>query len=196
MYQQPLQNVAVVVRTTSEPAAMIRTMRQQVAQLDPALPIFGIHTMREIQKNNVAQERLDLGLLGGFAALGLILAMIGLYGLLAFSVTQRQREMGIRLALGAQRFDVLSLVVGQGLRLTLAGVFIGLLGSFALTRVLASVLFGVTPSDPLTFVGVTLLLLLVAVLASWLPARRATNVHPMKALRCEWGVCGVRDDGD
>jgi len=185
MYQQPLQNMAVVVKTTSEPAAMLSMMRQQVTQLDPALPIFGIHTLREIRNNNVAPERLNLGLLGGFAALALILAIIGLYGLLAFTVTQRQVEIGIRMALGAQRFDVLNLVVGQGMRLTLAGVVLGLLGSFALTRVLASVLFKVEPADPLTYVTVTFSLCVVALLACYVPARRATKVDPMMALRCE-----------
>ena len=185
IYQQTLRNMAVVVKTTSEPGAMLTTMRQQVSQLDPALPIFGIQTMSEIRNNSVAPERLNLGLLGGFAALALILAIIGLYGLLAFTVTQRQREIGIRMALGAQRFDVLNLVVGQGMRLILAGVVIGLLGSFALTRVLASVLFKVEPTDPLTFVTVTFSLCVVALLACYIPARRATKVDPMVALRFE-----------
>ena len=183
--QQPLRGMAVVVKTTTEPAAMLATMRQQVSQLDPALPIFGIHTMREIRNNNFAPERLNLGLLGGFAALALILAIIGLYGLLAFTVTQRQREIGIRMALGAQRFDVLNLVVGQGMRLILAGVVIGLLGSFALTRVLASVLFKVEPTDPITFLTVTFSLCVVALLACYIPARRATKVDPMVGLRYE-----------
>ena len=185
MYQQPLRNMAVVVKTTTEPAAMLTTMRQQVSQLDPALPIFGIYTMKEMRDRNVAPDRLNLGLLGGFAALALILAIIGLYGLLAFTVTQRQREIGIRMALGAQRFDVLHLVVGQGMRLILAGVVIGLLGSFALTRVLASVLFQVGPADPLTFAIVTVSLCVVALLACYIPARRATKIHPMEALRHE-----------
>jgi ABC-type antimicrobial peptide transport system permease subunit len=115
----------------------------------------------------------------------LILAIIGLYGLLAFTVTQRQREIGIRMALGAQRFDVLNLVVGQGMRLILAGVVIGLLGSFALTRVLVSVLFKVEPTDPLIFVTVTSSLCVVALLACYIPARRAAKIDPMEALRYE-----------
>lgn len=185
MYQQTLQNMAVVVKTTSEPAAMLPAMRQQVSQLDPALPIFGIETMREIRHRNIAPERLNFGLLGAFAALALILAIIGLYGLLSFTVTQRQREIGVRMALGAQRFDVLNLVIGQGMRLILGGVVIGLLGSFALTRVLTSVLFDVEPADPLTFVTVTFSLCFVALLACYIPARRASKVDPMVALRFE-----------
>ena len=175
----------MVVKTTTEPATMLTAVRQQVSQLDPTLPIFEIQTMREIRSKNVAPERLSLGLIGGFAALALILAIIGLYGLLAYTVTQRQREIGMRMALGAQQFHVLNMVVGQGMRLTLAGVVIGLLGSIALTRVLASVLFKVAPTDPLAITGVALLLLGVALCACWFPARRAAKIHPMTALRSE-----------
>jgi putative ABC transport system permease protein len=184
-YQQPLRGMALVVKTTTEPAAMLTTMRQQVSRLDPALPIFGIYTMNEMRDHNVAPDRLNLGLLGGFAVLALVLAIIGLYGLLSFTVTQRQREIGVRMALGAQRFDVLNLVVGQGMRLVLIGAFIGLLGSVALTRVLTSVLFEVEPTDPLTFVTVTFALCVVALLACYIPARRAAKVDPMVALRYE-----------
>ncbi len=173
------------VKTTNESAAMPATLRRQVSELDPVLPIFGIHTMREIRDSNVAPQRLNLGLLGGFAALALILALTGLYGLLSFTVTQRRREIGIRVALGARRFDVLNLVVGQGFRLIIAGMVIGLLGSFALTRVLAGMLFEVNPTDPLTFVTVTFSLCLVALVACWVPARRAAGVDPMEALRYE-----------
>jgi putative ABC transport system permease protein len=185
IFQQSLGNMAMVVKTTGDPAAMLATIRQQVAQLDPAQPIFGIYTMKEARDHNVAPDRLNLGLLGAFAVLALVLAIIGLYGLLSFTVTQRQREIGVRMALGAQRFDVLNLVVGQGMRLILGGVVIGLLGSFALTRVLTSVLFKVEPTDPLTFATVTFALCVVALLACYIPARRATKVDPMVALRCE-----------
>jgi putative ABC transport system permease protein len=183
MYQQPVGTMAVVVKTTSEPAAMLASMRQQVSQLDPALPIFGIYTMKELRDHNVAPERLNLGLLGGFALLALVLASIGLYGLMSFTVTQRQREIGVRMALGAQQFEVLNSVVGQGMRLVLIGAFIGLLASFALTRVLASVLFNVKPADPLTFFTVTFSICVVALLACYVPARRATKIDPMVALR-------------
>jgi predicted permease len=185
IFQQPLRNLAVVVKTTSEPAALLAAVRQQVSQLDPTLPIFDIYTMKAMRDHNIAPDRLNLGLLGGFAVLALVLAIIGLYGLLSFTVTQRQREIGVRMALGAQRFEVLNLVVGQGMRLVLTGAFIGLLGSFALTRVLTSVLFKVEPTDPLTLVTVTLSLCVVALLACYIPARRATKVDPMEALRYE-----------
>jgi putative ABC transport system permease protein len=177
VYQQTLGNMAVVVKTT--------TMRQQVSQLDPALPIFDIYTMKEMRDRSVAPDRLNLGLIGGFAVLALALASIGLYGLLSFTVTQRKREIGVRMALGAQRSEVLRFVVGQGMRSVLAGAFIGILGSVALTRVLAGVLFNVEPTDPLTFTTVTLLLCVVAGLACYIPARRATRIPPMAALRYE-----------
>jgi len=141
--------------------------------------------MKEMRDHSVAPDRLNLGLLGGFAVLALVLAIVGLYGLLSFTVTQRQREIGVRMALGAQRLDVLNLVVGQGMRFILAGVVIGLLGSFALTRVLTSVLFKVEPIDPLTFATVTFSLCVVALLACYIPARRATKVDPVVALRFE-----------
>ena len=185
IFQQPLWGMAVVVKTTTEPAALLAEMRQQVSQLDPALPIFGINTMKEMRDRNVAPEKLNLGLLGGFAVLALALAVIGLYGLLSFTVAQRQREIGVRMALGAQRFDVLSSVVRQGMRLVFIGAFVGLLGSFALTRVLISVLFNVRPTDPLTLISVTLSLCVVALLACYIPARRATKIDPMEALRYE-----------
>ncbi len=185
IFQQPLWNMAVVVKTTSDPAAMLATMRQQVSQLDPTQPIFGMSTMKEMRDHNVAPDRLNLGLIGGFAVLALVLAIIGLYGLLSFTVAQRQREIGVRMALGAQRFDVLKVVVGQGMRLVLIGAFIGLLGSFAVTRVLTSVLFKVEPTDPLTFGTVTVSLCVVALLACYIPARRATKIDPMAALRYE-----------
>jgi ABC-type antimicrobial peptide transport system permease subunit len=124
-------------------------------------------------------------LIGGFAVLALLLAIIGLYGLLSFTVTQRQREIGVRIALGAQRFEILNLVMGQGMQLVLIGAFIGLIGALALTRVLTSVLFNVQPTDPLTFVTVTLSLCVVALLACYIPARRAMKTDPMVALRYE-----------
>lgn len=185
IYQQPLGNMAVVIKTTSEPTALLATMRQQVSQLDPTLPIFEISTMKEMRDHNIAPDRLNLGLLGAFAVLALVLAIIGLYGLLSFTVTQRRKEIGVRMALGAQRFEILHLVVRHGMRLVLIGASLGLFGSFVLTRVLTSVLFKVAPTDPLTFASVTVCLFVVALLACYVPARRATKVDPMEALRHE-----------
>jgi putative ABC transport system permease protein len=185
IFQQPLGNMAVVVKATSEPTTLLSTIRHQVSQLDPALPIYGISTMKETRDHNIAPDRLNLGLLGAFAFLALVLAIIGLYGLLSFTVTQRKKEIGVRMALGAQRFEILHLIVGQGMRLVLIGAFIGLLGSFGLTRVLTTVLFEVAPTDPQTFASVTLSLCVVALLACYIPARRATKVDPMEALRHE-----------
>lgn len=185
IFQQPLGRIAVVVKTAAEPAGLIAAIRQQISRLDPGLPIFDVQTMQEIRDHSVAPERLNLGLLGGFALLALVLAIIGIYGLLSFTVAQRQREIGVRMALGAQRFDILNFVIGQGMRLVLAGALIGLLGSFALTRVLTSVLFKVEPADPLTFAAVTLSLTAAALLACYSPARRATKVDPNVALRYE-----------
>jgi ABC-type antimicrobial peptide transport system permease subunit len=138
-----------------------------------------------MRADNIAPERLNLTLLGIFATVALALAVVGLYGVLAYAVTQRQREIGVRMALGAQRHDVLGLVIGQGMRLAVIGIVIGLLGSFALTRVLQNLLYEVKPSDPLTFTAVTSLLCLVVLFACWFPARRAARVHPMEALRYE-----------
>lgn len=185
IFQQPLGGMAVVVKTRAEPNAILVALRQQLAQLDPTLAIFGISTMKQMHDRNVAPERVNLIFVGVFAALALVLAMIGLYGLLSFTVAQRRKEIGVRMALGAGRFEVLGIVVAQGMRLVLAGAFIGLLGAFALMHVLSSVLFNVGPTDPLTFAIVTVSLCCVALLACYLPARRATKIDPMVALRYE-----------
>ncbi|HYV29514.1 MAG TPA: FtsX-like permease family protein, partial [Candidatus Binatia bacterium] len=183
--QRPDGGMAVVVKAALPPETLLSAVRQQLRALDPELPLYEVRTMAAMRSDNIAPERLNLTLLGIFAAIALALAVIGLYGVLAYAVTQRQREIGVRMALGAQRRDVLGLVIGQGMKLALIGVAIGLLGSFALTRVLQNLLFEVKPSDPLTFAAVTSLLCLVVLLACWLPARRAARVHPMQALRHE-----------
>ncbi len=159
--------------------------REQVFALDPQQPVFEMRTLTEMRRRNIAPERLNLTLLGIFAAVALALAAIGLYGVLAYSVTQRRREIGVRVALGAQRLNISRLVVGQGMRLAGIGVALGLTASFALTRVLQNFLYEVKPADPLTFAGVTALLCLVVLLACYFPARRAARVDPMEALRCE-----------
>jgi ABC-type antimicrobial peptide transport system permease subunit len=141
--------------------------------------------MNEVVADSLAPQRFSMLLLNGFAAVALLLASIGLYGVIAYLVSQRTHEIGIRLALGAQRRDVLRLVFRHGLKLALGGVALGLLAALGLTRLLAKMLYGVSATDPLTFMGVALLLTFVALLACWLPARRATKVDPMIALRCE-----------
>jgi putative ABC transport system permease protein len=177
--------MTLVIRAQRDPSDVTHAVRAELDGLDKDLPLENIRTMTQLVDSSVAQRKLSMRLLGGFAGVALLLAAIGLYGVLAYMVTQRTREIGIRMALGAQRRDVLGLVVGQGMRLAFAGVALGVLGAFALTRVLQRLLFEIKPTDPLTFVAVTTLLMLVAFLACWLPARRAAKVHPMEALRYE-----------
>jgi ABC-type antimicrobial peptide transport system permease subunit len=141
--------------------------------------------MTQLVAANVAQRRLSVQLLSGFAGGALLLSALGLYGVLAYTVSQRTREIGIRMALGAQRQEVLGLVIGQGMRLAFVGIALGVAGAFALTRVLQRLLYEIEPGDPLTFAVVTMLLASVAFFACWLPAWRAAKVHPMEALRCE-----------
>ncbi|MEO8426416.1 MAG: ABC transporter permease [Verrucomicrobiota bacterium] len=176
---------AVVIKTALPPETLVPAVRREVQALDPEQPIYDLRTMAAIRHDSLAPQRLNLALLGLFAFVALTLAVIGLYGVLAYAVTQRTREIGIRIALGAQRHDVLGLVVREGVKLTLVGVALGLAGAFGLTRFLTSLLYEVKPSDPLTLLAMPLLLLMVALFACWLPARRAAAVDPIEALRCE-----------
>jgi putative ABC transport system permease protein len=164
---------------------LVRSVRALAAKLDPEQPIFGIETLAEMRASNVATERVTLLLVGAFAGLALRLAVVGLYGVLSYRVEQRRREIGVRVALGAQRQQVMRLVVGQGLRLAALGIAAGLAGALALTRVLQSLLFEVRPTDPATYAGITALVLVVTAVASYLPGRRAAAVDPMVALRSE-----------
>ncbi len=175
----------LVVRTAAEPGALTGVVRQAIHALDPDVPVYKVSTMRQLLSASVAQRRFTLLLIAVFAAVALLLAAIGLYGVMAYSVTQRTPEIGIRLALGAQSADVLRLVVGQGLKLVALGVALGLVAALALTQLMKTLLFGVSATDPLTFTVIALLLTFVALLACWIPARRATKVDPMIALRCE-----------
>jgi putative ABC transport system permease protein len=179
------RNVSVVVRASSEPTALISSIRNEVRNLDRNQPIYNVKTMETVISESISDRRLNMLLLGIFAAVALTLAVIGIYSVMSYVVTQSTREIGIRMALGAQTSDVLKLVIGQGIVLALVGVGLGLGGAFALTRLMSSMLYGVTTTDPLTFIGVSALLMLIAVLACYLPARRATKVHPMVALRYE-----------
>jgi len=177
--------MTIVVRTPSNPAQMVNAVRRVVKSVDPDLPIYGVASMEELISTSTSEPRVRSTLFGIFAALGLVLATVGVYGVVSYSVVQRTHEIGIRMALGAQKSDVLGMVVGQGLRLALMGVAIGIAGALALTRFLTSLLYGVDPTDPLTFISVSVILILVALLACYIPARRAANVDPMVALRYE-----------
>jgi putative ABC transport system permease protein len=183
--QAPLQDMAILVRTRNEPSSIVPALRQVVFALDPNQPISGIKPLEKIVSDSIAQPRLNMMLMGLFGLLALILAAVGIYGLLSYAVTQRTQEMGIRMALGARTTDVLKLVLKQGMILAFIGEAIGLAGAFALTRLFRRLLFGVTPTDATTFIAVAGVLSAVALLACYIPARRATRVDPLLALRYE-----------
>jgi putative ABC transport system permease protein len=164
---------------------MAGAVREQVLGLDQNLPLYQVKSMEQLLSTSVAQPRLYVVLFDVFAAVALILASVGIYGIVSYSVTQRTNEIGIRMALGASRGSVLGMVIRQGLALTGAGLAAGLTTAFALTRLMSSLLFGVKPTDPATFLSISAVLALVAGLACFVPARRATKVDPMVALRYE-----------
>jgi len=178
-------NIGVTIRAAGDPALLATAVRASIRESDPGLPIFGLRTMEDLRREGFWQFRLFGFMFGIFGAAALFLAGVGVYGVLSFSVSQRTQEMGVRIALGAKQSDVLGLVVRQGVTLAAIGVIIGLIGAFGVTRVIASLLYNVTPTDPLSFGGVALFLALIAIVASYLPARRATNVDPIVALRNE-----------
>ena len=178
-------NIGVTIRAAGDPALLATAVRTSIRESDPGLPIFGLRTMEDLRREGFWQFRLFGFMFGIFGAAALFLAGVGVYGVLSFSVSQRTQEMGVRIALGAKQSDVLGLVVRQGVTLAAIGVVVGLIGAFGITRVIASLLYNVTPTDPLSFGGVALFLALIAVVASYLPARRATNVDPIIALRNE-----------
>jgi putative ABC transport system permease protein len=184
-WQWPMQSPILLVRTKGDPAALTAAIRRETKSVIPSLPSPKIRLMTERVGESIAQPRFQAGLLNLFGAVALLLAAGGIYGVLAYSVSQRRREIGIRMALGAQQHDVLSLVIGQGMKLALSGVVIGVMSALALTRVLRNLLYEVKPTDPLTFAAVALLLVAIALFACWLPARRAAHVDPMEALRYE-----------
>jgi len=177
------QRTGLLVRGTVDPLSLVAGIRAQIQAVDPDQPIYNVNTMSALMSQKVAPRRLNFVLLGGFAGLALLLAAVGLYGLMANLVAQRTGEIGLRMALGAQRADVLKLVLGRGLRLATWGSFIGLVASFALLRLLSTLLIGVSATDPLTFGFVVLLLMVVALVACLIPARRATRVDPLVALK-------------
>jgi putative ABC transport system permease protein len=181
--QGPGINASIVLKGRATPAALASAIREQVRSLDPAQPIHNLRTLEEVRDSSLASERLNLSVLSVFALVALTLSVVGLYGVLAYSVARRRREIGVRTALGAQPIDVRKLVLGQGIRLTALGILLGIVAAFVLTRWLSSLLFEITPLDPVTFVAVSVLLLTVSILACWIPAHRAARIDPIAALR-------------
>ena len=183
--QQPIMQMTYALRSQGDPTQLVTSVRQAVLAIDPDQPIAQVRTMDAMMNEALGQRKLSMYLLGSFAGLALLLSAIGIYGVMSFDVTRRSQELGVRMALGAARGSVLSLVMKQGVGLALVGVVLGLAGAFALTRVLEAQLFGVTRTDPATFALVAVVLTLVATMATLVPALRATRLDPVQALRCE-----------
>jgi ABC-type antimicrobial peptide transport system permease subunit len=173
------------VRTAGDPLRFVNAIRGQVAAIDPNQTITAVKTMSDVVEGSEQQRQSVLVLLGSFASAGLLLAMIGIYGVIAYSVAQRAKEVGIRRSLGAQNQDILQLILGKGLALAMTGAALGVAAAVALTRLLQSLLFEISATDPATFLAVTLLLVCAALLASYLPARRAVRLEPSEVLRSE-----------
>jgi putative ABC transport system permease protein len=181
-HQGPMRSMSLVLRTTLSPVSATASVRAEMRRIDPDIPLAHVSTIENLVNESVAQPRFRTFLIGVFSAVAMLLASIGIYGVVAYSVAQRTHEIGIRMALGAQRHDVLTLIVRQGLFLALIGIGLGLVGAFGLTRVMSNLLFSVAPTDPVTFIGISLLLLFVALFATYLPARRAAKLNPLLAL--------------
>ena len=181
--QWPIDGFSVMMRTTRAPATVFSAARDELRRIDRNLPMFDARTLESMVEDSVAEPRFYMMLLGIFAGVALALAAVGIYGVIAYGVAQRRHEIGVRMALGATSLDVSRMVVRQGALLASAGVAFGVAGAFALTRLMASLLFGVSTSDPLTFIVVPAILAAVALLATWLPARRAARVDPTVAMR-------------
>jgi ABC-type antimicrobial peptide transport system permease subunit len=173
------------LRTKTSPQAIVAAVKKEIRELDPDLPLYNVRSMTQRVDESLARRRFTMLLLAVFAALALALAAVGIYGVIAYLVSQGRREIGIRIALGAMPRDILRLVLGQGSALTLAGVIVGLAGAFGFARFISSLLFGITATDALTFTAVPLLLIMIALLATYIPARRAARVDPVITLRCE-----------
>jgi putative ABC transport system permease protein len=184
-YEARRPAMALAVRTTLDAEALAGSIHRELAAIDRDIPLYGLQTMNAYLSQNTEQQRLSVVLLAGFSGLALLLAVVGIYGVLSYTVSQRTQEIGIRLTLGATRRDVLALVVGDGMRLALVGIVIGLVASYGVTDLMKALLFEVSPHDPATFAGLAALLAVVALVASALPGLRATRVSPIDALRQE-----------
>lgn len=185
IFQNPAYAMAVYLRTDVAPSSLTQSLREQVRAVDRDLPVFGERTMEQVVADSVSRRKFAVQVIGLFGILALVLAAVGIYGVIAYSVTQRTREIGIRVALGASRSAILRWVLKQGMFLTMAGVAAGLIGAFALTRLLRTLLFGIGPTDIVTYAALAILLTIVALIACYIPARRATKVDPLVALRYE-----------
>jgi len=183
--QYPSRAMNVVLRSRTDPSGLTSGVKKELRELDSDLPMYNVRTMQQRLEESLARRKFSMVLLTGFAGLALALATIGVYGVMAYLVNQGTRELGIRIALGASQRNILALVVRQGMALALAGVAIGLAGAFALTRLMQSLLFDVKATDALTFAAIPLLLTLIALLTSYIPARRAARIDPMISLRSE-----------
>jgi ABC-type antimicrobial peptide transport system permease subunit len=184
-FQRYGADAALHVRTASDPQRLVAAVRREVQSLDPSLPVYDVKTMTDHLGLSLLPARLAGSVLGLFGLVAVVLAAVGIYGVMAYSVSQRTRELGIRVAIGARPADLLSMVVGQGMRLAAIGVGAGLVVALAVTRLASSLLYGISATDPLTFVGIALLLAGIALAASYIPARRAMKVDPIVALRYE-----------
>jgi putative ABC transport system permease protein len=185
LYQGPANEMAIFLRGASDSSGLKQAVTGIVQAVDPDLPVYGVRTMREMMATSLARRRFSLSLMAVFGALALFLASIGIYGVMAYAVSQRAQEFSIRMALGAQPRDILLLSLRPGAILTLTGVALGLAAAQGATHLMASLLFGVSPSDPMTFVGVPIALASVALLACWIPAQRAVRIPPVAALRSQ-----------
>ena len=183
-YNYPFYATYMVVRADND-QPLGALIQREILNVDKDVPIYNVRTMDQMVAESVAQRRFNMLLMTYFAVIAAILAAVGLYGLISYSVSQRAHEIGIRMALGASQTNILKLILGYGLKLALIGIVIGVVGAYALTRVMKTLLFNVSTTDPVTFIGMAVLLLVIAVLASLIPARRAMKVHPMVALRYE-----------
>ncbi|MEY2585173.1 MAG: putative transport system permease protein [Verrucomicrobiota bacterium] len=180
-----LRRFNLLVRTQTEPTRLLPALRAAVGKIDPQLPLYNVITIQGAVDETLSVRRFALYVLGLFAGVALLLAVTGIYGVIGHAVTQRTHEIGVRMALGAERRDVFRLILGEGGKLAVMGVAIGIVASYLLTQFLRALLYGITPTDPLTFAAVAFLLLLTALLACYFPARRASRVDPVIALRSE-----------